>query len=91
MKNKLIERQLKNAEGKRLLEKTRLEYSNEIISLLKKNPVDLYPLLDTLELTIDDFMKYLSGELKGNIVLYDQTLSYLNRTNKRVRTITKNK
>ena len=43
--NNTIIKKLNNAEGKRLLEKTKLEYSKEIINKLKENPHDLFMLL----------------------------------------------
>lgn len=69
-----IIKKLKNAEGKRLLEKNALEYSKEIILELEKHPELLIQILDELELTEEEFFAYLSGERKGNITLYDQTL-----------------
>lgn len=69
-----IIKKLKNAEGKRLLEKNALEYSKEIITELSKEPEFLIQILNELELTEEDFFAYLSGEKKGNITLYDQTL-----------------
>jgi len=75
MNNKIdITKKLKNAEGKRLLEKNALEYSKEIIVALEKNPEIITQILDDLEITEEEFFAYLSGEKKGNITLYDQTL-----------------
>ena len=73
--NQKILRALKNAEGKRLLEKNRLEYSKEIINILKDDPQILSELLEQLELTEQDFYKYISGDKNGNITLYDETLN----------------
>ena len=75
--NKTIIKKLNNAEGKRLLEKTKLEYSKEIINKLKENPSDLLELLEILELPEELFYKYISGDEKGNIVIYDQALASL--------------
>lgn len=75
-------KKLKNAEGKRLLTKTILEYSKEIIIILEKRPEMLNQILDELELTEEEFFAYLSGDKKGNITLYDQTLCLIkNKTN----------
>ena len=73
--NKLIIKQLNNAKGKRLLERTKLEYSKEIILQLGKNPNIVPELLNELEITQEDFFNYLSGKYNANITLYDQTLT----------------
>lgn len=75
-------RDLKNAEGKRLLEKNRLDYSKEIINILKDDPQILSELLEQLELTEQDFYEYLSGDKKGNITLYDETLNQVTHLTK---------
>ena len=81
-----IVKKLKNAEGKRMLTKIILEYSKEIITILEKNPEILIQVLDELELTEDDFLAYLSGDKKGNITLYDQTLCLVkNKTNNTIK------
>ena len=72
--NNLIRKQLKNAEGKRLLEKTLLEYSKDIIQALEENPALLSEILYKLEITEEEFYDYISGDKKGNISLYDQAL-----------------
>ena len=42
----------------------------------------LNQILDELELTEEEFFAYLSGDKKGNITLYDQTLCLIkNKTN----------
>ena len=69
-----IRKQLKNAEGKRLLEKTLLEYSKYIIQHLEEDPTLLIELLEKLEITEEEFYEYISGDKKGNIALYDQAL-----------------
>lgn len=66
---------LKNAEGKRILEETILGYSKEIIQGLQDNPEIIHKLVDMLEVTEDELLAYLSGELTANITLYDQTLT----------------
>lgn len=75
MNNRInVIKKLKNAEGKRLLEKNILEYSKEIIKNLENNPDILNEIIDELEITEEDFLAYLSGDKKANITLYDQTL-----------------
>ncbi len=70
-----IKRKLKNAEGKRLLEKTILEYSKEIISAIQKDYSLLSEITESLQITEKELFRLLSGEEKGNIVYYDQALS----------------
>ena len=78
MENKnIIKKTLKNAEGKRLLEKTILNYSFEIIKEIKNNPQIFNNILNELEVTDEEFMKYISGEEKNNISFYDQTLKLI--------------
>ena len=70
-----IKRKLKNAEGKRLLEKTILEYSKEIISAIQKDYILLSEITESLQIPEEELFRLLSGEEKGNIVYYDQVLS----------------
>ena len=80
---KITQKALKNAEGKRLLEQTKLEYSQLIINELKTNPQIYQSLLEELEIKNDDFLNCLSGETKANISLYDQALVLVRKkTNK---------
>ena len=82
MKSKFQQQKdLKNARGKRLLEKTLLEYSLEIIREVEKNPIMLFEILDELEITEQEFMEYISGTTTANITLYDQTLTLVKRKN----------
>ena len=83
-----IKRKLENAEGKRLLEKTILEYSKEIISEIKKDYSLLSEITESLQITEKELFRLLSGEEKGNIVYYDQVLSITKKkvkSNKEVR------
>ena len=76
MNNKEItKRKLKNAEGKRMLEKTKLEYSKRIINGIENEPELLDSLLKSLELTEKEFLNYLSGDTTTNITFYDETLT----------------
>lgn len=77
-----IKRQLKNAEGKRLLQKVILEYSKDIIDNLKQNPSILNDVLEELEISKSEFFEYLTCEKKGNITMYDQTLYLIKELNK---------
>lgn len=75
MNNKIQQRkELRNIEGKRLLEKTYLEYSIEIIQELEKNPVIIEKILEELEITQLELFSYLSGKSSANITMYDQAL-----------------
>lgn len=86
MDNKIdVVKKLKNAKGKRLLEKILLEYSKEIIDILEQNPNVLIQILDELEITQEDFFAYISGEKEGNITLYDQALSLVRTRSRNVK------
>jgi formylmethanofuran dehydrogenase subunit E-like metal-binding protein len=74
-----IKKKLKNSEGKRMLEKTYLNYSMEIIKKITQNPQLLNELLEELEISETDFINYISGEKKANITFYDQTLKSINK------------
>ena len=80
MKKELkVKKNLKNIEGKRLIEKTKLEYSKEIIEILKNNPEELGKILNQLEISEKRLMEYLSGEKHTDIVFYDQAFSLLTK------------
>ena len=70
-----IKRKLENAEGKRLIEKTILEYSKEIISAIQKDYSLLSEITESLQIPEEELFRLLSVEEKGNIVYYDQVLS----------------
>lgn len=72
-----VQRNLINADGKRLNTKTILEYAKEISEILKQHPEYLLELLEILEIVEEDLYDYLSLEKKANITLYDQALSHL--------------
>ena len=83
-----IKRKLENAEGKRLLEKTILEYSKEIISEIKKDYSLLSEITVSLQIPEEELFRLLSGEKNGNIIYYDQALSITKKkvkSNKEVR------
>ena len=83
-----IKRKLENAEGKRLLEKTILEYSKEIISEIKKDYSLLSEITESLQIPEEELFRLLSGEKNGNIIYYDQALSIAKKkvkSNKEVR------
>ena len=63
---------LQNAEGKRLLQKNYLEYSSEIIKVVSDNPEIFPELLESLNITKEQFYKYISGEETANITFYDR-------------------
>lgn len=77
-----IKRKLKNAEGKRLLEKTILEYSKEIISEIKKDYSLLLEITENLQIPEEELFKILSGDKKSNITYYDQALSIVKKKEK---------
>lgn len=74
-----IKQMIKNAEGKRLLEKINLEYSKKIIDEIKLNPAIVKELLEELEITEEKFFAYISNEIPTNITFYDQTLSLVRK------------
>lgn len=69
-----IKLKLKNAEGKRMLEVTKLEYSKAIIRELKKNPDYIEVIIDYLKIPEETIISHLSGDTKANISFYDQAL-----------------
>ena len=59
---------LNNIEGLRLLKLTKLDYSKNIINLLKDNPNCLPTLLEALEVTEEEFSDYLLDNKKIDVV-----------------------
>ena len=68
---------IKNALGKRLIEKNYLEYSEAITRLLAKRPELIEQLLESLQIPENVFWDYISGDVKTNITFYDTTLCLL--------------
>ena len=64
-----VQRNLMNADGKRLNTKTILEYAKEISEILKQHPEYLSELLEILQIIEEDLYDYLSLEKKANITL----------------------
>ena len=81
MNNNSVQKEILNAKGKRLLSKTKLNYSMAIINKLQQQPSMLTELLDDMELTKDEFFSYISGEENANISFYDQALESVKRKN----------
>ena len=52
--------------------------------LLEEQPDNLLELLDLLEITDKELYAYLSGDKIGNITLYDQALSHLEKKRKKL-------
>ena len=77
-----IQRKLKNAKGKRLLESTILEYAKEIISAIQKDYSLLDEITENLQIPEEELFKILLGEKKGNIIYYDQALSTVKKRKK---------
>ena len=76
---------LNNIEGLRLLKLTKLDYSKNIINLLKNNPNCLPTLLEALEVTEEEFSDYLLDNKKIDITFYDQALSLLLLMNNKIK------
>ena len=68
-------KKIKNAQGLRNLEQTRLAYSHEILANLAENPSLVDDLIEDLGITDSELFDNLSGATKGNITFYDQSLS----------------
>ena len=78
-----VQKQLKNARGKIMLQKTKLEYSKAIIEGLNNNPDMLEKLKDELQMPEEEIWKILSGEENYNIVFYDQALEVVSNVKKK--------
>ena len=59
-KQLILKKKLKNAEGKRLLAKNRLEYCKIIIDAIQQNPTIINQILEELELSEEEFFNYIS-------------------------------
>lgn len=68
---------LNSIAGKRLLEKTKLEYSQSIIAELSNYPEIINEVIDNLDLIEEDFYDYLSGDKSTNITFYDEALTVI--------------
>lgn len=69
-----IQKELKNAEGKRILQKTKLEYAKKIIEDLQKEPSVTEIVTSRLDVSNQYFFESLSGSVNENIVYYDEAL-----------------
>jgi len=76
-KKLILKKKLKNAEGKRLLAKNRLEYCKIIIDAIQQNPTIINQILEELELSEEEFFNYISGEKIANITFYDQAINLI--------------
>ncbi len=76
-------RKIKNAQGLRNLEQTRLAYSHEILASLAENPTLVDALTDDLGISNQELFDKLSGVSKGNISFYDQGLESVRMLSKR--------
>lgn len=79
MEEKNLRKQLKNARGRRLLEKTKLEYSRKIIESLEKDYSLFEEILNELEITEQEFLGYISGDIEANVTFFDQVLVIINK------------
>ena len=68
-------KQIKNAQGLRNLEQTKLAYSHEILANLSENPSLVDVLTEDLGISDTELFEKLSGTTQGNITFYDQSLS----------------
>ena len=63
-----------NAEGKRQLKRSYLEYSQEILRLIADNPEIMDELLARLNIDINEFYDNVSGTRVANITFYDEAV-----------------
>lgn len=75
-------RKIKNAQGLRNLEQTRLAYSHEILAILEANPSLVNDLIDDLGISRQELFDKLSGVDIGNISFYDQGLESIRTLSK---------
>ena len=68
-----------NEKAKKMLYKNILEYSKMILNQLDSNKDLLPTILNSLEMTEEDFWKKISLENIDNTVFYDQVLDLLNK------------
>ncbi len=68
-------KQIKNAQGLRNLEQTKLAYSYEILANLSDDPSLVDVLTEDLGISDIELFEKLSGTTQGNITFYDQSLS----------------
>lgn len=73
-KNLILKKELDNIKGNRLLNKTKLEYSIKIISIIQNNPDVLEQILLELGITKETFFNYIENEKQANITFYEQVL-----------------
>ncbi len=70
-----LTKKIKNAQGLRNLEQTRLAYSREILARLADDPSLVDVLVEELGISDAELFEKLSGSTQGNITFYDQSLS----------------
>lgn len=69
-------KRLANEKGKKMLRQVKINYSKEILELLKNSDDNmLFGILDDLGVTKDYLFKCLSLEIDENITFYDQTIN----------------
>lgn len=69
-------KRLDNEKGKKMLRQVKINYSKEILKLLKNSDDNmLFGILDDLGVTKDYLFKCLSLEIDENITFYDQTVN----------------
>ncbi len=69
-------KRLDNEKGKKMLRQVKINYSKEILKLLKNSDDNmLFGILDDLGVTKDYLFKCLSLEIDENITFYDQTIN----------------
>ena len=97
MENKIYETEqnlrceLKNARGKRMLEKVYLDYVVNLIDMINNDLSLKDALLKHMDIDEKQLILYLSGDTTANITFYDEALSYaMKRIRKNSNPVTKN-
>lgn len=85
IQNKIKINLQKNIEGKKLIEKNKELYINEIMNALNEFPEYKDELIDHLEITEESFTNRLNGKENSNITFYDEVLKEVNNLKIRTR------
>ena len=77
MSKEMVKRELliKNAEGKKMVKKSILDYCDQILKIIKKHPEIVDDIISSLEVSEVDFFNSINGEANNNLTYYDHVLS----------------
>lgn len=85
IQNKIKINLQKNIEGKKLIEKNKELYINEIMNVLNEFPEYKDELIAHLEITEESFTNRLNRKENSNITFYDEALKEVNNLKTRTR------